>query len=146
MKCLLIGMLKISQKTIFCTLYIFTSHCLVLKLKGPLKERIDSNVLTSKVKSTTVATLVQAPTSQTTSHRFGGKGYHVPTLQPSMQRMHHNIPHRFVAGLNTRATKCALCLGSVHFVKHASKCQGKFWLMSHKFYLINSIMSCLQKK
>ncbi|CAG5116713.1 unnamed protein product, partial [Candidula unifasciata] len=39
------------------------------------------------------------------------------------QRMHHNIPHRFATGLNTRATKCGLCLGTVHFVRQASKCQ-----------------------
>ncbi|XP_059174276.1 citron Rho-interacting kinase-like isoform X6 [Physella acuta] len=39
------------------------------------------------------------------------------------QRMHHNIPHRFATGLNTRAAKCGLCLGTVHFVRQASKCQ-----------------------
>ncbi|XP_050410841.1 citron rho-interacting kinase [Patella vulgata] len=43
--------------------------------------------------------------------------------QPSIKRMHHNIPHRFVTGLNTRATKCAVCLGSVYFVNQAAKCQ-----------------------
>ncbi|CAG2238071.1 CIT [Mytilus edulis] len=37
--------------------------------------------------------------------------------------MHHKIPHRFVTGLNSRATKCGVCLGSVPFVKQASKCQ-----------------------
>ncbi|XP_064619813.1 citron rho-interacting kinase-like [Lineus longissimus] len=43
--------------------------------------------------------------------------------RPSKERMHHKIPHRFVTGLNTRATKCAVCLGTVHFVKQAAKCQ-----------------------
>ena len=45
--------------------------------------------------------------------------------RPRKERMHHNIPHRFVTGLNSRATKCSVCLGSVHFVKQAAKCQGK---------------------
>ena len=40
-------------------------------------------------------------------------------------RMQHSIPHRFHTGLNSRATKCAVCLGSVHFVHQAAKCQGK---------------------
>lgn len=39
--------------------------------------------------------------------------------------MHHNIPHRFNVGLNMRATKCAVCLDTVHFGRQASKCLGK---------------------
>uniref|UniRef100_A0A8D0HGM7 Citron Rho-interacting kinase n=1 Tax=Sphenodon punctatus TaxID=8508 RepID=A0A8D0HGM7_SPHPU len=38
------------------------------------------------------------------------------------ERMHHNIPHRFNMGLNMRATKCAVCLDTVHFGRQASKC------------------------
>ncbi|XP_060641383.2 citron Rho-interacting kinase isoform X8 [Anolis sagrei] len=38
------------------------------------------------------------------------------------ERMHHNIPHRFNVGLNMRATKCAVCLDTVHFGRQASKC------------------------
>ncbi|XP_052611107.1 citron Rho-interacting kinase isoform X6 [Peromyscus californicus insignis] len=38
------------------------------------------------------------------------------------ERMHHNIPHRFHVGLNMRATKCAVCLDTVHFGRQASKC------------------------
>lgn len=38
------------------------------------------------------------------------------------QRMHHNIPHRFSVGLNMRATKCSVCLDTVHFGRQASKC------------------------
>lgn len=41
------------------------------------------------------------------------------------ERMHHNIPHRFNVGLNMRATKCAVCLDTVHFGRQASKCLGK---------------------
>ncbi|XP_074643974.1 citron rho-interacting kinase-like [Tubulanus polymorphus] len=45
------------------------------------------------------------------------------TTRPNKERMHHNIPHRFATGLNMRGTKCAVCLGTVHFVKQAAKCQ-----------------------
>ncbi|XP_038648032.1 citron Rho-interacting kinase isoform X3 [Scyliorhinus canicula] len=38
------------------------------------------------------------------------------------ERMHHNIPHRFTVGLNMRATKCAVCLDTVHFGRQAAKC------------------------
>ncbi|XP_063171473.1 citron Rho-interacting kinase isoform X3 [Candoia aspera] len=38
------------------------------------------------------------------------------------ERMHHSIPHRFNVGLNMRATKCAVCLDTVHFGRQASKC------------------------
>ncbi|MGH0162603.1 UNVERIFIED_CONTAM: hypothetical protein FKN15_043254 [Acipenser sinensis] len=36
--------------------------------------------------------------------------------------MHHNIPHRFNLGLNMRATKCAVCLDTVHFGRQAATC------------------------
>ncbi|XP_055861655.1 citron Rho-interacting kinase-like isoform X2 [Biomphalaria glabrata] len=49
--------------------------------------------------------------------------YKIPEAFPTPQRMHHNIPHRFATGLNTRTTKCGLCLGTVYFVRQASKCQ-----------------------
>jgi len=38
------------------------------------------------------------------------------------ERMHHNIPHRFVNALNMRATKCATCLDTLHFVRPSSRC------------------------
>ncbi|XP_022780494.1 citron Rho-interacting kinase-like [Stylophora pistillata] len=38
------------------------------------------------------------------------------------ERMHHNIPHRFVNALNMRATKCATCLDTLHFVRPSSLC------------------------
>lgn len=100
------------------------SHCwTVLKIKGPLKERADNGTLTPKARSA-VATLVRSPSAQAAMPHPSHHGYYRPIPQPAPQRMHHNIPHRFVTGLNTRATKCGLCLGSVHFVKQASKCQG----------------------
>ncbi|XP_038054826.1 citron Rho-interacting kinase-like isoform X2 [Patiria miniata] len=39
------------------------------------------------------------------------------------ERMKHNIPHRLVTGLNTRATKCAVCVDTVHFGRQCAKCQ-----------------------
>lgn len=45
--------------------------------------------------------------------------------RPVSQRLQHNIPHRFITGINSRAVKCAVCLGTVSFVKPAAKCQGK---------------------
>ncbi|KPP74577.1 hypothetical protein Z043_106256, partial [Scleropages formosus] len=38
------------------------------------------------------------------------------------ERMHHNIPHRFTVGLNMRASKCAVCLDTVHFGRQAATC------------------------
>ena len=42
--------------------------------------------------------------------------------------MKHNIPHRLAMGINTRATKCVVCVDTVHFGRQAAKCQGKFHL------------------
>ncbi|XP_022099481.1 citron Rho-interacting kinase-like [Acanthaster planci] len=39
------------------------------------------------------------------------------------ERMKHNIPHRLVTGLNARATKCAVCVDTVHFGRQCAKCQ-----------------------
>jgi citron Rho-interacting kinase len=58
--------------------------------------------------------LVQSPGSQT-------PGCFV--RQPSLQRMHHNIPHRFDQKLCVRAIKCAACLDSIHFGHYAFICQ-----------------------
>ncbi|XP_046573007.1 citron Rho-interacting kinase-like, partial [Haliotis rubra] len=102
----------------------------LLKLKGPLREKLildGTSTLTPKVKAA-VAALAQSPSSQpdpgTLMPDVASYVVGTPSApQPKQQRMHHNIPHRFVTGLNTRATKCAVCLGSVHFDKQAAKCQ-----------------------
>ncbi|CAH3013773.1 unnamed protein product [Porites evermanni] len=44
------------------------------------------------------------------------------TARRPKERMHHNIPHRFVNALNMRATKCAICLDTLHFVRPSSRC------------------------
>ena len=85
--------------------------------------------MTPRIKAA-VQVLIQSPSSQSgpsallTPSVKRSTRMLAPTM-PTPQRMHHKIPHRFVNGLNTRATKCAVCLGSVHFVKQAAKCQGQ---------------------
>ncbi|KAL3857416.1 hypothetical protein ACJMK2_012090 [Sinanodonta woodiana] len=100
----------------------------LLKLRGQIKEKLAlEGTMTPNIKAA-VHVLVQSPCGQvstetllTPSTRRSTKTLTIPV--PQSQRMHHRIPHRFVTGLNTRATKCAVCLGSVPFVKQASKCQ-----------------------
>ena len=78
-----------------------------------------------------VSALVMSPTSQPSPgaplHRSMENLSTQPSTnrRPNSERMHHKIPHRFITGLNSRATKCAVCLGSIHFVKQAAKCAGK---------------------
>ncbi|WAR01895.1 CTRO-like protein [Mya arenaria] len=90
----------------------------LLKLKGTLREKMvadSTNMMTPNIKAQ-VQVLIRTPAP----HQTSGK----PLLTPSVKKSHqHKIPHRFVTGLNTRATKCGVCLGSVPFVKQASKCQ-----------------------
>ncbi|XP_023696592.1 citron Rho-interacting kinase isoform X3 [Paramormyrops kingsleyae] len=38
------------------------------------------------------------------------------------ERIHHGGPHRFTVGLNMRATKCSVCLDTVHFGRQATTC------------------------
>ena len=80
-------------------------------------------------RQTTLSALAMSPASQPTSISFltpsrdmSHKTARTPV--PRKERMHHNIPHRFLTGLNSRASKCVVCLGTVHFVKLAAKCQG----------------------
>lgn len=44
------------------------------------------------------------------------------TRQASMQRIRHNIPHRFNVSLPMRAGKCAACSESIQFGKRATVC------------------------
>ncbi|XP_052223336.1 citron Rho-interacting kinase-like isoform X2 [Dreissena polymorpha] len=112
----------------------------LLKLKGALREKsIAENVcMTPNIKAAVSVriTSVDNPPLLTPSLR---KSDNPPLLTPSLRkssralampppvstphRIQHKIPHRFVSGLNTRATKCGVCLGSVPFVNQAAKCQ-----------------------
>ncbi|CAC5384644.1 CIT [Mytilus coruscus] len=80
----------------------------LLRLKGPLTDTI-----TPEVKKAVNLGLLTPSVKRAATMNYNS----------THQRMHHKIPHRFVTGLNSRATKCGVCLGSVPFVKQASKCQ-----------------------
>ena len=54
----------------------------------------------------------------------------VMARQVSMQRMRHNIPHRFNVSLPMRAGKCAACMESIQFGKRATIC-GDCQIMTH---------------
>ncbi|XP_052093573.1 LOW QUALITY PROTEIN: citron Rho-interacting kinase-like [Mytilus californianus] len=80
----------------------------ILRLKGPLTDTI-----TPEVKKAVNLGLLTPSVKRAATMNYNS----------THQRMNHKIPHRFVTGLNSRATKCGVCLGSVPFVKQASKCQ-----------------------
>ena len=52
------------------------------------------------------------------------------TRHLSLQRMKHNIPHRFNISLPMRAGKCAACLDSIQFGKRAAIC-NECQIMTH---------------
>ena len=53
-----------------------------------------------------------------------------------------NNPHKFFTGLNSRANKCAVCLGTIQFVKQAAKCEGG---CLKKFIIKTELSWCLTK-
>ena len=99
--------------------------------------------------SAVISALGKSPTSQALSKMSSSvsasglsksaPGTPIAPAKPPRTRMHHNIPHRFVSGYNTRATKCAVCLGNVPFVTQASKCEGK----SNDYLYLHSIFFLL---
>ncbi|XP_014204080.1 citron Rho-interacting kinase [Copidosoma floridanum] len=54
----------------------------------------------------------------------------VMARQASMQRMRHNIPHRFNISLPMRPGKCAACMESIQFGKRATIC-NECQIMTH---------------
>jgi len=50
--------------------------------------------------------------------------------------------HRLVTGINSRPTVCIVCLGSVHFVQQAAKCQGIDIVSVHIFTFENWFCFC----
>lgn len=59
------------------------------------------------------------------------------------ERMHHNIPHRFTVGLNMRASKCAVCLDTVHFGRQAATCVGAYCQPALQIAFICVFITCL---
>ncbi|XP_062613550.1 citron Rho-interacting kinase-like, partial [Saccostrea cucullata] len=94
----------------------------LLNLKGPLREKVDGTLTPHDKAAVACRTPLKSVPSAILTPR--AQRYNIETQEIPPLRMHHNIPHRFVTGLNTRATKCGVCLGSVPFVKKASKCQA----------------------
>ncbi|XP_068087036.1 citron rho-interacting kinase [Anabrus simplex] len=87
------------------------------QLMSVKEEKSDNSLVTAPVTPNSrnvISQIVQSPESQR-SGTF--------ERQPSLQRMHHNIPHRFEPKLCMRATKCAVCLDSIHFGRQAAVCQ-----------------------
>ena len=104
----------------------------VLKLKGVLREKMVSEPSTPAPNfKAAVQVVVKTPSGKSSPSKAvltpsvkKNSMKAVNTPAPTPQRIQHKIPHRFINGLNTRATKCGVCLGSVPFVKQAAKCQG----------------------
>ncbi|XP_043289396.1 citron Rho-interacting kinase-like [Venturia canescens] len=59
-----------------------------------------------------------------------GKDAVALTRQTSIQRMRHNIPHRFNIELSMRSGKCAACLDTIQFGKRAAVC-SECQIISH---------------
>ncbi|CAI9717546.1 citron rho-interacting kinase-like isoform X1 [Octopus vulgaris] len=84
----------------------------------------DPAVISSLSNSPTTHTLSKLTSSVSSSGLSkSAPGTPMAPAKPPRARMNHNIPHRFVSGYNTRATKCAVCLGNVPFVSQAKKCE-----------------------
>ncbi|GAB1597252.1 citron Rho-interacting kinase-like [Argonauta hians] len=84
----------------------------------------DPTVISTISNSQTSHTLSKLTSSVSSSGLSkSAPGTPMAPAKPPRARMNHNIPHRFVSGYNTRATKCAVCLGNVPFVSQAKKCE-----------------------
>ncbi|CAH1802517.1 unnamed protein product [Owenia fusiformis] len=107
-----------------------TRKCETLKTHGCCENMPEPNpVRNVNVKVKTLQTLRAESMIQKDPHdkfkmpiKAGTKGRGRLGTLTKKERMHHNIPHMFTTGLNTRARRCAACLGTVHFVKNGSKC------------------------
>eukprot|EP00795_Rhopilema_esculentum_P015111 gene15111-6292_t len=82
--------------------------------KSPGSQSIVST--TSKISTSSSISELNLKQSSSTSSDSSIKS------QVSMERMHHNIPHRMQATLNMQPLKCPVCLNSAHFGKQVSKC------------------------
>uniref|UniRef100_A0A3B3QXA9 Citron rho-interacting serine/threonine kinase n=1 Tax=Paramormyrops kingsleyae TaxID=1676925 RepID=A0A3B3QXA9_9TELE len=68
----------------------------------------------------------QAKPSSLLAPSNSGRRKEAPTPEEysrrAKERIHHGGPHRFTVGLNMRATKCSVCLDTVHFGRQATTC------------------------
>lgn len=100
------------------------------------KERAKVKALTEQiltVKTTKCSPISTSPPTsppQKHSSAFVGDAGDYMTRHLSLQRMKHNIPHRFNISLPMRAGKCAACLDSIQFGKRAAIC-SECQIMTH---------------
>ncbi|KAJ9599608.1 hypothetical protein L9F63_009925, partial [Diploptera punctata] len=79
-----------------------------------------------KKSSVTAHTPVTPLSKKALTHLVQSPGTQTPNSfarQPTLQRMHYNIPHRFEQKVCMRTAKCAACQDSIHFGQYASTCQ-----------------------
>nr|XP_006815753.1 PREDICTED: citron Rho-interacting kinase-like [Saccoglossus kowalevskii] len=89
-----------------------------ISLQTPSSQGVVSAIMLSPSHRPSASSLLLAPgMAKTESKKDGALNVHRPK-----ERMKHNIPHRFATELNMRATKCAVCMDSIHFGRQASKC------------------------
>lgn len=99
---------------------------------NPERERAKVKTLTEQL-LVVKATRATSPLPNSTPAGSPEKPHHQPsttdsvngellTRQTSMQRMRHNIPHRFNVSLPMRPGKCAACHESIQFGKRATIC------------------------
>lgn len=93
-------------------------HQEIIKLKADTFKKNENDIKLDAIRSLSVqedilAQIVHSPTSQKNDlYR-----------QNSIQRMHHNIPHRFESKLCTKAVKCAQCSNQILLGRHMSVCR-----------------------
>lgn len=51
------------------------------------------------------------------------------------------IARRLVTGINSRPTVCIVCLGSVHFIQQAAKCQGTIMSLVYIVYMTDNVIT-----
>ena len=93
-----------------------------------------------------ISNLMLSPNNKPSPAGYEGGSMSVPKTATS-RRQHgrraaaaappQDREHVWSRGLNTKATSCAVCLGSVLFVKEAAKCQGQSGVISRKQHFIH---------
>ncbi|XP_051160564.1 citron Rho-interacting kinase-like isoform X3 [Leptopilina boulardi] len=99
------------------------------------KERAKVKALTEQILTTKTAKLTTSPLKSTSPRQSPEKKYidnstDMMTRHLSLQRIKHNIPHRFNISLPMRAGKCSACLDSIQFGKRAAIC-SECQIMTH---------------
>lgn len=88
---------------------------------------LTEQLLTSKTK---LSSPIASPTISPEKKYNSNYETDVMTRHLSLQRMKHNIPHRFNISLPMRAGKCSACLDSIQFGKRAAIC-SECQIMTH---------------